>query len=58
MRFHIYEFLEVLGLEGVEKIISKRDDFVVDLLFHLVPMQRFENRGDSVQFLGFQLLHE
>ena len=35
-------FSEVLGLRGMEKVISKRDDFVVDALFYFEPVQRFE----------------
>ena len=34
-RFNIYKFSEVLGLISMEKIISKRDDFIIEcaLLF-------------------------
>ena len=34
-RFNIYKFSDVLGLGGMEKVVSKRDDFVVDALFYL-----------------------
>ena len=30
----------------MERIVSKRDDFVLDALFYLEPVQRFEYRGD------------
>ena len=36
----------------MERIISKRDDFVVDLLIYFEPVQRFENRGDIFSFGG------
>ena len=35
-------FSEVFGLRGMKKVVSKRDDFVVDALFHFEPVQRFE----------------
>ena len=34
-RFNVDKFSEVLGLRGMEKVVSKRDDFVVDALFYL-----------------------
>ena len=37
----------------MERIVSKRDDFVVDALFYFEPVQRFEYRGDMFSFLGF-----
>ena len=46
-RFNIYKFSEVLGLRGMEKVVSKRDDFVVDALFYFEPLERFEYRGDK-----------
>ena len=56
-RFNINKFSEVLGLISMEKIISKRDDFILNVLFYFEPVQRFEYMsGRSV--LGFQLLHE
>ena len=30
----------------MEKVISKRDDFLVDVLFYFESVQRFEYRGD------------
>ena len=39
------------------KVISKRDDFVVDTLFYFEPVQRFEYRVISL-VLGFRLLRE
>ena len=30
----------------MERIVSKGDDFVVDMLFYFKPVQRFEYRGD------------
>ena len=47
-RFIIDKFSEVLELRGMEKVISKRDDFVVDAFFHFEPAQRFEYRGIPV----------
>ena len=41
-RFNIDNFSEVLGLQGMEKVVSKRDDFVVDARLHFEPVQRFE----------------
>ena len=49
-RFNIDKFSEVLGLRGMEKVVGKRDDFVVDALFHFEPVQRFEYRGDMFSF--------
>ena len=37
-RFNMYKFSEVLGLRSMEKVISKRDDFVMDALFYSEPM--------------------
>ena len=34
----------------MERIISKRDDFVVDTLFYFKSVQRFEYRGDMFSF--------
>ena len=34
----------------MERIVSKRDDFVVDVLFYFEPVQRFEYRGDMFSF--------
>ena len=42
--FNIDKFSEVLGLWGMKRIGSKRDDFVVDALFYFKPVQRFEFR--------------
>ena len=42
--------VEVLGLQGVEKVVGKRDDFVMDALFYFEPVQRFEYRGDMFSF--------
>ena len=49
-RFNIDKFSEVLGLCGMERIVSKTDDFVVDALFHFEPVQRFEYRGYMSNF--------
>ena len=49
-RFNIYKFSEVLGLRGMKKIISKRDDFVMDALFYFEPVQSFEYRYDMFSF--------
>ena len=49
-RFNIYKFSEVLGLRSMEKVISNKDDFVVDALLHFAPVQLFENRGDMFSF--------
>ena len=43
-------FSEVLRLRGMEKVVSKRDDFVVDALFYFKPVQRFEYKGDMFSF--------
>ena len=49
-RFNIYKFSEVLGLRSMEKVINKRDDFVVDALFYFEPVRRFEYSGDMFSF--------
>ena len=36
----------------MERIVSKRDDFVVDTLFYCKPVQRFEYQGDMFSFGG------
>ena len=51
-RFNIDTFSEVLGLRGMEKVIGKRDDFVMNVLFYFEPVQRFEYRGDMFSFRG------
>ena len=45
-RFNIDKFSEVLGLRGMEKVVGKRYDFVVEALFYFEPVQRLEYRGD------------
>ena len=54
-KFNIDKFTELLGLRGMEKVVDKRDDFVMDALFYFEPVQRFEY---WVQFWGFKLLRE
>ena len=39
--FNIDKFSEILRLRGMEKVISKRDDSVVDAIFYFKPVQRF-----------------
>ena len=34
----------------MERIVSKRYDFVVDALFYFEPVQRFTYRGDMFSF--------
>ena len=34
----------------MERILIKRDDFVVDTLFYFKPVQQFEYRGDMFSF--------
>ena len=34
----------------MEKVVGKRDDFVMDALFYFEPMQRFECRDDMFSF--------
>ena len=51
-RFNIYKFSEVLGLIGMKKIVSKREDFIMDALFYFEPLQRFVYRGDMFSFRG------
>ena len=46
-RFNIDKFSEVLGLQGVEKVVNTRDDFLVDALFYFEPVQRSEYRLSS-----------
>ena len=48
-RFNIYKFSEVLGLQST-KVISKRDDFVLDVVFYFEPVQKFEYRGNMFSF--------
>ena len=49
-RCNIYKFSQVLGLISMEKIISKRNGFVVDALFYFEPVQRFQCRRDTFSF--------
>ena len=42
--FNIVKFSEVLGLRCMEKVVGKRDDFVMDALFSFEPVQRFQYR--------------
>ena len=51
-RFNIDKFSEVLGLRGMEKVVGKRYDFVVDAIFYFESVQRFEYRGDMFSFEG------
>ena len=51
-RFNIDKFSDVFGLRGMERIVSKRDDFVVDALFYFKPVQRFVYRSDMFRFGG------
>ena len=36
----------------MEKVVGKRDDFVMNALFYFEPMQRFEYRDDMFSFRG------
>ena len=51
-KFNIDKFSEILGLRCIEKVVGKRDDFVMDALFYFEPVQRFEYRGDMFSFGG------
>ena len=37
-RFNIDKFSELLRLRGMEKVVGKRDEFVVDALFYFEPV--------------------
>ena len=37
-------------MHGMEKVVSKRDNFVVDALIYFEPVHRFEYRGDMFSF--------
>ena len=37
----------------MEKVLSMRDDFVVDALFYFESVQIYEYRGDMSSFVGF-----
>ena len=54
-RFNVDRLSEVLGLRGMKRIVSKRDDFLVDTVFHFEPVQRFEYPGDMFSF-GVQVI--
>ena len=54
-RFNIYKFSEVLGLRGMKKVTSKRDDIVMDAIFFYC---RDLSTGVICSVLGFQLLRE
>ena len=56
-RFSIDKFSEVLGFSGMEKVVGKTDDFVMDALFYFEPVQRFEYRVIR-SALRFELLRE
>ena len=49
-RFNIDKFSEVLGMRGLEKVVGKRDDFVIGALFYFGPVQTFEYWGDMFSF--------
>ena len=51
-RFNIDKFSDVLGLRGMERVVGKRDEFVVDALFYFKPVQRFEYLDDMFSFGG------
>ena len=51
-RFNIDKFSKVLGLRGMEKVVGKRDDFVMGAFFYFEPVHRFEYRGDMFGFGG------
>ena len=53
-RFNIYKFSEVLVLRCMEKVINKRDDFVVDALFYFALVQRFEYKYDKIKIFSSQ----
>ena len=46
----LISFLRFLGLRCMEKVIRKRDDFVMGVLFYFEPVQRFEYRNDMFNF--------
>ena len=52
-RFNIYKFSKVLGSRSMEKVISNRDDFMVDAHFYFESLQRFEYMGDMFSISGF-----
>ena len=37
-------------MRGMEKVVCKRDDFVMDALFYFEPVQRFEYQVDMFNF--------
>ena len=51
-RFNNDKFSEVLKLRGSEKVVRKRDDFLMDALFYFEQVQRFEYRVDMFSFGG------
>ena len=52
-RFITYKFSDVLRLISiVEKVVSKGDDFIIDVLFYFEPVWRFVYRGDMFSFRG------
>ena len=51
-RFTICKFSEELWLRSMEKVISKRNAFIVDALFYFEPVQSFEYRDDMFSFWG------
>ena len=51
-RFNIVKLSELLELRGMEKVVGKRDDFVMDALFYFEPVQRFKYRVDMSSFCG------
>ena len=52
LREDIYKFSKVLWFRSTQKVISERDDFIVDALFYFEPMQGSEYRGDAFSFRG------
>ena len=51
-RFNIDKFSDIVGLRCMEKIVSKRADFIMDTLFYFEPVQRFEYTGGMFSFRG------
>ena len=43
-RFNIDKSFEVLRLRGMKKVVDKRDNFVMHVLFYFEPVQKFEYR--------------
>ena len=54
-RFNIDKFSEIVGLQDMEKVLSKRDDFIVIVLSSFLSQCRDLDKGVICSVLGFSV---